>query len=43
MALKSTKTKTVSRPKPTKVARLNVAPHVKTMSNGKPRPKKRGK
>ena len=39
MAKKNTK----SRPRPTNVNAIQVAPHVKTLSNGKPRPKKRGR
>ena len=35
--------KNTQRPKPTKIASSGIAPHVRTMSNGKPRPKKRGK
>lgn len=38
-----TKKNTRSRQKPTKVNAIQVAPHVKTLSNGKPRPKKRGR
>lgn len=39
MAKKNTR----SRPRPTNVNAIQVASHVKTLSNGKSRPKKRGK
>lgn len=37
------KVTTKSRPKPTRIASAGIAPHVRTMSNGKPRPKRRSK
>lgn len=37
-----TVSKPVSRPAPTRTVRTAVAPHVRTMSNGQPRPKRRG-
>lgn len=37
------KKNTKSRTRPTKVNAIQVAPHVKTLSNGKSRPKKRGR
>ena len=32
-----------SRPAPTRVSRPQIAPHVKTLSNGQPRPKRRSR
>lgn len=31
----------VSRPSPTRVMRAQIAPHIKTLSNGQPRPRRR--
>lgn len=37
----SSKPKATSRPSPTRVMRAQVAPHVRTLSNGQPRLKRR--
>lgn len=37
----SSKPKAISRPSLTRVMRAQVAPHVRTLSNGQPRPKRR--